>query len=82
MSRSSTFVWRAARQSIGLPELPSFLDEPQYANLWFDKHCHVSMIHVPSIQLVHNPKRPLPRLVLPYAEREDHIMGISCQILP
>ncbi|KAI0332365.1 hypothetical protein GY45DRAFT_1335658 [Cubamyces sp. BRFM 1775] len=41
MSRTTTILWRAARQQIqGLPECPPFLSEPQYANLLFFSYFH------------------------------------------
>ncbi|THH33112.1 hypothetical protein EUX98_g1055 [Antrodiella citrinella] len=41
MSRKSIFLWKAARGNVeGLPECPSFLTEPAYANLAFFNHCH------------------------------------------
>ncbi|KAJ3884202.1 hypothetical protein GG344DRAFT_60744, partial [Lentinula edodes] len=42
MSKSTSDVWRAARENVvGLPPLPSDLNEPQYAHLIFDAYCHV-----------------------------------------
>ncbi|KZT09619.1 uncharacterized protein LAESUDRAFT_646055 [Laetiporus sulphureus 93-53] len=42
MSRSSISLWKGARELVGrLPDCPSDLSEPQYANLLFDQHCHV-----------------------------------------
>ncbi|KAL4252492.1 hypothetical protein ABKN59_002773 [Abortiporus biennis] len=41
MSRSSSSFWKASRVNVdGLPDCPSFLSEPQYANLVFSAHCH------------------------------------------
>ncbi|KAI0957121.1 hypothetical protein AcW1_005615 [Taiwanofungus camphoratus] len=41
MSRTSAYLWKAARANVeGLPECPSYLSEPQYANLVFSPHCH------------------------------------------
>ncbi|KAI0355612.1 hypothetical protein OH77DRAFT_1454044 [Trametes cingulata] len=41
MSRNAAPFWKAARQQVdGLPDCPSFLSEPQYANLLFFTHCH------------------------------------------
>ncbi|KAI0689365.1 hypothetical protein C8T65DRAFT_746206 [Cerioporus squamosus] len=41
MSRESEPFWRAARRQIeDLPECPTFLSEPAYANLVFFSHCH------------------------------------------
>ena len=37
-------TWRNVRKRVsipGLPELPSCLNEVQYANLLFSEHCHV-----------------------------------------
>ena len=42
MRRSGISVWKAVRATVkGLPECPSDLSEPQYANLMFDMFCHV-----------------------------------------
>ncbi|KAJ3925019.1 MAG: hypothetical protein NXY57DRAFT_968553 [Lentinula lateritia] len=42
MSKSTSDVWRAARENVvGLPPLPSDLNEPQYAHLIFDAYCHM-----------------------------------------
>ncbi|KAL0575694.1 hypothetical protein V5O48_006282 [Marasmius crinis-equi] len=44
MCRSSSSSWRAARENVaGLPALPSDLEEPQYASLLFDTHCHICL---------------------------------------
>ncbi|KAL0575696.1 hypothetical protein V5O48_006284 [Marasmius crinis-equi] len=44
MNRSSSPIWRAARQNIpGLPPLPAELSEPQYAALAFDSICQVCL---------------------------------------
>ncbi|KAI0689362.1 hypothetical protein C8T65DRAFT_817778 [Cerioporus squamosus] len=41
MSRKSEPFWRAARRQIeDLPQCPTFLSEPAYANLMFFSHCH------------------------------------------
>ncbi|PCH43558.1 hypothetical protein WOLCODRAFT_122186, partial [Wolfiporia cocos MD-104 SS10] len=41
MTRETISVWRAARANMGkLPDCPSFLSEPAYANLAFFPHCH------------------------------------------
>ncbi|KAI0784953.1 hypothetical protein C8Q75DRAFT_776872 [Abortiporus biennis] len=41
MSRSSGPFWRSARSNLaGLPDCPTFLSEPAYANLVFTSHCH------------------------------------------
>ena len=43
MSRQSVRFWREARLQVeDLPDLPSYLSEPAYANLLFFPHCHVS----------------------------------------
>ena len=42
MHKSSIFVWKAARENVsGIPDCPTDLSEPQWANLAFDTHCHV-----------------------------------------
>jgi hypothetical protein len=44
MRRSATSVWKATIANIeGLPVCPPDLNEPQYVNLAFDDHCHVSL---------------------------------------
>ncbi|PCH43522.1 hypothetical protein WOLCODRAFT_138394, partial [Wolfiporia cocos MD-104 SS10] len=41
MTRETISVWKATRANIReLPECPSFLSEPAYANLAFSPHCH------------------------------------------
>ncbi|OJT06080.1 hypothetical protein TRAPUB_3015 [Trametes pubescens] len=41
MSRSSAHFWKSARQNVGgLPDLPPYLSEPEYANLMFFPYCH------------------------------------------
>ncbi|KAF9019849.1 hypothetical protein BDZ89DRAFT_958853, partial [Hymenopellis radicata] len=41
MSKSSIGVWESARLRMeGLPPIIEGLNEPQYANLLFDTHCH------------------------------------------
>jgi len=41
MRRSAASIWRQARAHIHeLPDCPTDLSEPQYANLLFDPHCH------------------------------------------
>ncbi|KAF9029406.1 hypothetical protein BDZ89DRAFT_1132987 [Hymenopellis radicata] len=41
MSKSSIGVWQSARLGMeGLPPMIEGLNEPQYANLLFDTHCH------------------------------------------
>ncbi|KIJ10783.1 hypothetical protein PAXINDRAFT_85522 [Paxillus involutus ATCC 200175] len=46
MQKSLAFVWVAARRQIehDFPDCPSDLSEPQYANLVFYPHCHVSAV--------------------------------------
>ncbi|KAF9234867.1 hypothetical protein BU15DRAFT_52049, partial [Melanogaster broomeanus] len=47
MRKSSAFVWKTARSQVeGLPDCPSDLSEPQYANLVFYPRCHVSTIQL------------------------------------
>ncbi|KAF9006218.1 hypothetical protein BDZ89DRAFT_914655, partial [Hymenopellis radicata] len=42
MSKSSAFIWEWARLATeGLPPRPDDLNDPQYINLLFDRHCHV-----------------------------------------
>lgn len=42
MARSAAPLWRAARNNAeDLPDCPSHLSEPEYANLVFDTHCQV-----------------------------------------
>ncbi|KAI0784929.1 hypothetical protein C8Q75DRAFT_809482 [Abortiporus biennis] len=41
MSKTSLPLWKAARKSVkDLPDCPSFLSEPAYADLAFDGHCY------------------------------------------
>ncbi|KAH7924491.1 hypothetical protein BV22DRAFT_1035091 [Leucogyrophana mollusca] len=41
LHRSAMSVWRSARENVpGLPDCPSFMSEPHFANLAFDTHCH------------------------------------------
>ena len=43
MSRDNSGLWKATRANVpGLPECPSFLSEPAYANVVFFHQCHVS----------------------------------------
>ncbi|KAG6820465.1 hypothetical protein H0H93_016760 [Arthromyces matolae] len=43
MSRSSQFIWKRARAHIeGLPDCPTDMSEPAYANLVFSPFCNVS----------------------------------------
>ncbi|PBL00197.1 hypothetical protein ARMGADRAFT_1058334 [Armillaria gallica] len=39
LQRSSSFVWKSARENVNLPPLPDDLTEPQYASLAFDNYC-------------------------------------------
>lgn len=42
MARSAAPLWKSTRKNVeGLPDCPAHLNEPQYANLVFDTHCHV-----------------------------------------
>ncbi len=42
MRKSSSFIWERARLGMeGLPPMIEGFNEPQYANLLFDTHCHV-----------------------------------------
>lgn len=44
MAKSSSMTWKAARGNLeiqGLPECPQDMNEAQYANLIFSRHCHV-----------------------------------------
>ncbi|KAK0481358.1 hypothetical protein IW261DRAFT_1681036 [Armillaria novae-zelandiae] len=50
LQRSSTFVWKRARQNVeGLP-LPDDLSEPKFAHLAFDKHCDICLRSTPYVQ--------------------------------
>ncbi|KAK0484045.1 hypothetical protein IW261DRAFT_1466407 [Armillaria novae-zelandiae] len=40
MHRSSIYIWKAALSRDTLPRKPADLNEPQYINLAFSKHCH------------------------------------------
>lgn len=43
MHKSSISVWKSALERIpGLPSCPEDMSEPQWVNLAFDPHCHVS----------------------------------------
>ncbi|KAK7676994.1 hypothetical protein QCA50_020023 [Cerrena zonata] len=45
MSRASALLWETSRKNIpGLPDCPSFLSEPEYANLCFTLYCHECLI--------------------------------------
>ncbi|KAK0486365.1 hypothetical protein IW261DRAFT_1455107 [Armillaria novae-zelandiae] len=51
LQRSSTFVWKRARQNIeGLPPLPEDLSEPKFAHLAFDKYCENCLRYTPYVQ--------------------------------
>ncbi|KAK0433553.1 hypothetical protein EV421DRAFT_2088640 [Armillaria borealis] len=51
LQRSSTFVWKRARQNVeGLPPLPEDLSEPKFAHLAFDKHCDICLRSTPHVQ--------------------------------
>ncbi|SJL13377.1 uncharacterized protein ARMOST_16819 [Armillaria ostoyae] len=39
LQRSSSFIWKSARENVNLPPLPDDLTEPQYASLAFDNYC-------------------------------------------
>ncbi|KAF9267008.1 hypothetical protein L218DRAFT_895151 [Marasmius fiardii PR-910] len=44
MRRSSSSIWREARENLPeLPPLPFDLNEPQYASLLFDNHCYACL---------------------------------------
>ncbi|KAJ3770337.1 hypothetical protein FB446DRAFT_790599 [Lentinula raphanica] len=44
MTKSSVNIWRSALENVeGLPPCPPDLNEPQYANLLFEPHCHICM---------------------------------------
>ncbi|EMD37080.1 hypothetical protein CERSUDRAFT_51246 [Gelatoporia subvermispora B] len=43
MSRSSEWIWKSARKNVPyMPDLPSHMNEPTYANLLYSPYCHVS----------------------------------------
>lgn len=42
MVRSAAPLWRAARETIGMPDCPEYLSEPAFASLAFDNYCRVS----------------------------------------
>ena len=44
MSKASAPAWVASRRAIELPDCPSDLSEPQYADLLFSKGCYVSLL--------------------------------------
>ncbi|KAL0577163.1 hypothetical protein V5O48_004840 [Marasmius crinis-equi] len=49
MSKSSLFVWKACRENAGVPDpLPS-INEPAFARLLFDPHCHFCLTAVVQI---------------------------------
>lgn len=42
---SSHLIWEAARTNVpDLPPKPEDMDEPAYANLMYDAHCHVCIV--------------------------------------
>ncbi|KAJ8073129.1 hypothetical protein PM082_019997 [Marasmius tenuissimus] len=41
MTRSSSWVWKRARQNLGVPDPTPEMSEPKLAHLLFDKHCHI-----------------------------------------
>ncbi|KAJ3897657.1 hypothetical protein F5879DRAFT_774727, partial [Lentinula edodes] len=47
LSKTSESIWRVARENFipGLPPLPTDLNEPQYARLFFDMSCYVCNNH-------------------------------------
>ncbi|THH04390.1 hypothetical protein EW145_g5553 [Phellinidium pouzarii] len=51
MSKDSKPIWRAARENVGLPDCPSDLSEPQFADLIFCKGCY--FCNAPRAQTVH-----------------------------
>jgi len=56
MIRSSLSVWKRAFSNVqDLPFCPSDLTLPQYANLTFDEHCHVSTATVLPLQYLTRP---------------------------
>ncbi|KAF8229552.1 hypothetical protein L208DRAFT_1439173, partial [Tricholoma matsutake] len=51
MSRSSESIWRLARERLeDMPDCPSDMSEPEYANLMFSTHCHYCI--APRVHLV------------------------------
>ncbi|KAF9070281.1 hypothetical protein BDP27DRAFT_1263940 [Rhodocollybia butyracea] len=45
ITKKAEGIWRAARKTIvGLPPLPSDLNEPEYARLMFDPYCHACKV--------------------------------------
>ncbi|KAH8108769.1 hypothetical protein DFH11DRAFT_1631209 [Phellopilus nigrolimitatus] len=55
MSKNSKPIWRAARESVELPECPTDLSEPKYADLIYCKGCY--MCDTPRAQTLHFPLR-------------------------
>ncbi|KDR85883.1 hypothetical protein GALMADRAFT_235021 [Galerina marginata CBS 339.88] len=52
MSRSTALIWKQARLNIdGLPDCPSDLNEPQYANLAFSNNCHFCLRNLGSLHI-------------------------------
>ncbi|KAL0574785.1 hypothetical protein V5O48_007177 [Marasmius crinis-equi] len=46
MSRPSLFVWKACRESAGVPDPSPSMSEPAFAQLLFDPHCHFCLTAV------------------------------------
>ena len=84
MSRTSAIFWRAARQQIpGLPECPPFLSEPQYANLLFFSHCHVSCVSLFSPRVrAHTDRTRDGWTGLSEGERKVDLVGPLRAVLP
>ncbi|TCD62300.1 hypothetical protein EIP91_007096 [Steccherinum ochraceum] len=67
LRKNAVGIWRGARQNIeGLPDCPSYMSEPAYANLMFSPHCHrcltgnIQNIIVPfSVRYCNNCKKSL-----------------------
>jgi hypothetical protein len=78
MRKSSAFVWKAALGQVeGLPDCPPDLSEPQYTNLVFYPHCHVSLM-----VLLH---RTFCEPGVTVALQEccaDHSLVVASQVLP
>ena len=43
MNRSSVAIWKECLNNTGIPTRPDDLNEPQWADLAFGKHCQVSI---------------------------------------
>lgn len=55
MHKSAISVWRTALSKVpGLPDCPSGMTEPQWVNLAFDPHCHVSYESLPFDYILFN----------------------------